>query len=150
MGIGYDAVMHEYKIVGKDRKSYKVVAATPEEAIAKAARRGIEAMGTPERIPDPTDDSWMEPDADERTARTLGIAPEPRPERYMYEVVEVKESAISNMMFGEARISSEKLAGVLNERARHGWRLAFQVERRQRVMLLWKRDVFMLTFERKV
>lgn len=70
-------------------------------------------------------------------------------ERVMYHVVEIKESMLALFVLGLARISPARMSEVLNRESAQGWRLVFQVTRRQRMLVFFSREVLLMTFEKR-
>ena len=65
-----------------------------------------------------------------------------------YKVISVTEGALGTIFFGASRIPVRKMEEVLNQEARDGWTLLFQVVEQRRMALFWKRETVILTLGR--
>ena len=57
----------------------------------------------------------------------------------------IKEGGIGTLLFGASGLPIKKLEKVLNEEAKDGWEVIFQVIEQRRMALFWKREVVILT-----
>lgn len=65
-----------------------------------------------------------------------------------YKIVRVNDSGCSTFFFGGANIPEVKLQQVLNEEAKNGWTMVFQVTEKARFLLFFSRDSVLVTFAR--
>ena len=65
-----------------------------------------------------------------------------------YRVVRVNEGGCSTLLFGGANIPEKKLEKVINEHAKDGWSVVFQITEHSRFLLLFSRDSVLVTFGR--
>lgn len=62
-----------------------------------------------------------------------------------YKVISVSEGALGTLFFGASKIPIRKLEDVLNDEARAGWQVAFQLLERKRFLLFWARETVVVT-----
>ena len=65
-----------------------------------------------------------------------------------YKVVTVKEGGCGTLLVGSSMIPEKKLEAVLNEHAREGWQVVFQILEKRRLLLFWTREAVLITFGR--
>lgn len=65
-----------------------------------------------------------------------------------YKVIEVKEGGCGTLILGSSAIPQEKLQKRLNEEAKEGWQVVFQVIEQKRFLLFWTREVVIVTLGR--
>jgi len=65
-----------------------------------------------------------------------------------YKVIEVKEGGCGSLFLGSSYIPQDKLQKRLNEEARKGWQVVFQVIEQKRFLLFWSREVVIVTLGR--
>ena len=65
-----------------------------------------------------------------------------------YKVIRITESGCSAILWGAATIPVEKVTARLNEEAREGWQVVFQVIEKKRTALLWAREALVVTLGR--
>lgn len=67
-----------------------------------------------------------------------------------YRTAVIAESGLMNIIFGESKLPVEKMQALMNHYGSHGWRLAFQLVEERRYLVLFKKEVVVLTFERDI
>ena len=65
-----------------------------------------------------------------------------------YKVVAVAEGAIGTIFLGASGLPLKKLEALLNEEAREGWQVVFQVIEQKRLWLFWTRETIVVTLGR--
>ncbi len=65
-----------------------------------------------------------------------------------YRVIRIEEPALSVILFGSGKLSLEKIEKTLNEEARNGWQVVFQVMEKRRLLLFWEREALLVTLGR--
>ena len=63
-----------------------------------------------------------------------------------YKVEVIEESGLSTLLVGSAKLPISKIQKVLNENARAGWQVVFQLVERRRFLLFWSREAMVVTF----
>lgn len=66
-----------------------------------------------------------------------------------YKVIDVVEGGCGTLLLGSSKIPLKKMESVLNQEARDGWQLVFQLMETKRYLLFWQRESVILTFGRK-
>jgi hypothetical protein len=66
-----------------------------------------------------------------------------------YKVMQVSEGAIGTIFLGASGMPLDKLEETLNEEAKDGWQLVFQVIESRRFWLFWSRETVILTLGRE-
>lgn len=62
-----------------------------------------------------------------------------------YKVLMIKEGALGTLFFGSSGLPIKKLETVLNEEAKDGWEVVFQIIENKRMLLFWKREAIIIT-----
>ena len=65
-----------------------------------------------------------------------------------YKVVRVSESGCSAILFGSAALPMKKINAVLNENAKEGWQVVFEIVETKRLWLFWARESLLVTLGR--
>lgn len=65
-----------------------------------------------------------------------------------YKVLVVTEGALGTIFLGASSLPIKKLETTLNQYAKQGWQVAFQVIERKRFLLFWSREAVVLTLGR--
>ena len=65
-----------------------------------------------------------------------------------YKVIRITESGCSTILWGAATLPIEKINDRLNEEAREGWQVVFQLIEKKRTALLWSREALIVTLGR--
>lgn len=65
-----------------------------------------------------------------------------------YKVIRITESGCSAMLWGAATLPIEKINNRLNEEAKDGWQVVFQLIEKKRTALLWEREAMVMTLGR--
>ncbi|MGM0378027.1 MAG: DUF4177 domain-containing protein [Bacteroidota bacterium] len=65
-----------------------------------------------------------------------------------YKVIRITESGCSAILWGAATLPLEKINERLNEEAREGWQVVFQLIEKKRTALLWAREALLVTLGR--
>ena len=74
--------------------------------------------------------------------------PKARPTRYLYSVEQYSEGAIGTILLGGSKFNPAKLSNMINAQAAQGYRMIFQVKEERRMLLFWKRESIIMTFEK--
>ncbi len=67
-----------------------------------------------------------------------------------YKIILVREGALGTMFLGSSGLPLEKLENILNEEAKEGWEVVFQVIENRRMALFWSREAIIVTLARTV
>ncbi len=67
-----------------------------------------------------------------------------------YKVLMIKEGAMGAFFFGASGIAIRRLEKILNEEAKDGWEVVFQVIEKRRMFLFWERETLILTLSKNV
>ncbi len=62
-----------------------------------------------------------------------------------YKVMVIEESGLSTLLVGSAKLPIEKIERTLNQQARQGWQVVFQVIEKRRFLLFWSREAMIVT-----
>lgn len=62
-----------------------------------------------------------------------------------YKVIAVSEGALGTLFFGASGFPLTKLEDTLNDEAKDGWQLVFQVVEKRRFLLFWTRETVIIT-----
>lgn len=65
-----------------------------------------------------------------------------------YKVEIITEGGLSTLFLGSAKLSPARIEKVLNDRAREGWQVVFQIIEQRRFLLFWTREAMVVTFGR--
>ena len=65
-----------------------------------------------------------------------------------YKVIEIMEGGCGTLLWGSSKIPVRKLENTLNEHARDGWEVVFQIVESRRLLLLWTRESVIVTLGR--
>lgn len=65
-----------------------------------------------------------------------------------YKVLQVSEGAIGTLFLGASGMPLSRLEDTLNEEAKDGWQLVFQVIEQRRFWLFWTRETVVITLGR--
>lgn len=65
-----------------------------------------------------------------------------------YKVVVYREGMLGSLLLGESKVDPENFTDFLNENARQGWRVVTMEREQRRMLLLWKREAFLVVMER--
>lgn len=63
-----------------------------------------------------------------------------------YKVMVIEESGLSTLLVGAAKLPLSKIESVLNQQARQGWQVVFQIVEERRFLLFWTREAMIVTF----
>lgn len=69
---------------------------------------------------------------------------------YHYIVEKFSEGAIGTILLGASSFNPDKLSEIINTHASAGYRMIFQVKEHRRMLLFWKRESILMTFERAI
>jgi len=70
--------------------------------------------------------------------------------RYIYTVDKYSEGAIGTILLGASSFNPSKLSAIINKRAGAGYRMVFQIKEQRRLLLFWKRESIIITFEKAI
>ena len=62
-----------------------------------------------------------------------------------YKVIVIEESGLSTLLVGSAKLPIEKIERTLNQQAKTGWQVVFQVIEKRRFLLFWSREAMVVT-----
>ena len=62
-----------------------------------------------------------------------------------YTVLVIEESGLSTLLVGSAKLPIKKIEQTLNQYARSGWQVVFQVVEKRRFLLFWSREAMIVT-----
>ena len=65
-----------------------------------------------------------------------------------YKVISVSEGVLGTLFLGSSKIPTERMEQALNEHARTGWQVVFQVVESKRLLLFWQRETVIITLGR--
>lgn len=65
-----------------------------------------------------------------------------------YKVISIEESGLSTLFLGSAKLPLRKIERVLNQEAKQGWQVAFQIVESRRFLLFWTRESMIVTLGR--
>lgn len=65
-----------------------------------------------------------------------------------YKVIRITENGCSTVLLGVATLPIDTIQQRINDEARNGWQVVFQIIERTRYLLFWKRETMIVTFER--
>ncbi len=65
-----------------------------------------------------------------------------------YKVISIEESGLSTLILGSAKLPLRKIERVLNQEAKQGWQVAFQIVESRRFLLFWTRESMIVTLGR--
>lgn len=63
-----------------------------------------------------------------------------------YKVEVIEEGGLSTLLLGSAKLPLALVQKVLNENARMGWQVVFQIVEKRRFLLFWTREAMIVTF----
>jgi len=70
--------------------------------------------------------------------------------RYNYLIEKYSEGAIGTVLLGASSFNPSKIASIVNKHAGAGYRMVFMIKESRRMLLFWKRECIIMTFERAV
>ena len=70
--------------------------------------------------------------------------------KFEYKIISIHENGCSTILFGSAKLPLEKITKVMNDNAKDGWRVNFQIIELKRLFLFWSRESMIVTFERPI
>jgi len=62
-----------------------------------------------------------------------------------YKVIQIAEGGCGSLLFGSSKLPLKKIEGTLNEEAKSGWQVVFQIIEQKRLLLLWTRESMVVT-----
>lgn len=65
-----------------------------------------------------------------------------------YKVEIIQDGGCSTLLFGSGNIPVDKMQKVINQNAKDGWTMVFQIVETRRFLLLWTRQAVIITFAR--
>lgn len=65
-----------------------------------------------------------------------------------YKVVYIVEGGCGTIIFGSSGLPIKKMETSLNDFAKEGWQVVFQIIERKRFLLFWSREAIIITFGR--
>lgn len=66
-----------------------------------------------------------------------------------YKVVIYQEGMLGSLLLGEAKVNPVKFSEFLNKNAEEGWRVKTMEKDIRRMLLLWKREAYVVILERE-
>lgn len=67
-----------------------------------------------------------------------------------YKVIVYQEGMLGSLFLGESKVDPIRFSEFLNQQAASGWRVITMERERRRMLLLFKREAFMVVMERNV
>ncbi len=68
---------------------------------------------------------------------------------YEYKAVLYQESMLGSLLLGQSKIDPIKFTEFLNRNAREGWEVVTMEKDIRRMLLLWKREAYVVLLKRK-
>ena len=65
-----------------------------------------------------------------------------------YKVIIYQESMLGSLLLGASKVNPVKFSEFLNSNARDGWRVVTMEKDIRRMLLLWKREAYLVVMER--
>ncbi|MBV2134569.1 DUF4177 domain-containing protein [Pseudomonas sp. MAP12] len=65
-----------------------------------------------------------------------------------YKVTLYREGMLGSLLLGASKVDPEKFSDFLNRNAREGWRVITMEKDVRRMLLLWKREAYLVIMER--
>ncbi len=65
-----------------------------------------------------------------------------------YKVVIYQEGMLGSLLLGASKVNPLKFSEFLNSNAREGWRVVTMEKDIRRMLLLWKREAYLVVMER--
>ncbi|HEY8331103.1 hypothetical protein D3C81_1806290 [compost metagenome] len=65
-----------------------------------------------------------------------------------YKVTLYREGMLGSLLLGASKVDPEKFSDFLNQNAREGWRVVTMEKDVRRMLLLWKREAYLVIMER--
>lgn len=65
-----------------------------------------------------------------------------------YKVISIEEGGLSTLFLGSAKLPLRKIERILNQEAKQGWQVAFQIVESRRFLLFWTRESMIVTLGR--
>ena len=65
-----------------------------------------------------------------------------------YKVTLYREGMLGALLLGASKVDPEKFSDFLNQNAREGWRVVTMEKDVRRMLLLWKREAYLVIMER--
>ncbi len=69
---------------------------------------------------------------------------------YEYKAVLYQESMIGSLILGQSKIDPVRFTQFLNKNAREGWEVVTMEKDIRRMLLLWKREAYVVILKRRV
>jgi len=69
---------------------------------------------------------------------------------YEYKAVLYQESILGSLLLGQSKIDPLKFTEFLNRNARKGWEVVTMEKDIRRMLLLWKREAYVVILKRRV
>lgn len=66
-----------------------------------------------------------------------------------YKVTLYQEGMLGSLLLGASKVDPEKFSAFLNRNAREGWRVITMEKDIRRMLLLWKREAYLVIMERE-
>jgi len=67
-----------------------------------------------------------------------------------YKVVIYQEGMLGSLVFGESKVNPMRFSEFLNRNAREGYRVVTMEKDIRRMLLLWKREAYIVILEREI
>ena len=69
---------------------------------------------------------------------------------YEYKAVLYQESMLGSLLLGQSKIDPIKFTEFLNRNAKEGWEVVTMEKDMRRMLLLWKREAYVVILKRRV
>jgi hypothetical protein len=67
-----------------------------------------------------------------------------------YKVVVYQEGMLGSLIFGASKVNPIKFSEFLNSNAKQGWKVVSMEKDIRRMLLLWKREAYVVVMERQI
>jgi len=68
---------------------------------------------------------------------------------YEYKAVLYQEAMLGSLLLGQSKIDPVKFTAFLNKNAKEGWEVVTMEKDLRRMLLLWKREAYVVILKRK-
>ncbi len=65
-----------------------------------------------------------------------------------YKIIHVVEGGLGTIFLGASGLPLKKMEKILNQEAKEGWQVVFQLVEQKRFMLFWQREAVIITLGR--
>ena len=65
-----------------------------------------------------------------------------------YKIIHIVEGGLGTIFLGASGLPLKKMEKILNQEAKEGWQVVFQLVEQKRFMLFWQREAVIITLGR--